>query len=471
MEDDDSPRPYGGLDDKPADSMKDDLKGQREEILDRATMADVADWLGLEPAGKKDRHCPAHPDQVGPGHRPNLHLYDKEAHCFVCGFHADAFGLVAKAKGLDFKGARDFLAGRMGLPLIGDYRKSGAKKGRGLGYKAKAMTATVYPKPVKLPDSPSPTLGASNGGDLGNDDQVEGAKAYPNGDQVSRDLPVELWRDFDDFASAMTYLGADQVAGFRRALGYDKEAKVYFVRRPTPPRYLRRRSLRVEVFDTMLRLATPSSPTPAGDWLHREKGISPATQDAFGLRWLEDPRTVAGELIKTYGLDRLLDFGIYGLGQFGKPYFIFKTHRLLFPFYWKGEPVDIQGRDPEADKNRRFRNTGGKNPIPYNADDLVEARRSGAPVFVCEGATDTLALSQSGRLVAGIVGTGGFKSAWLPYFADLDVYLAFDGDQAGREAAKKVSTVFVEAGHRAPKVIRLPDGVKDINEFFRSLAK
>lgn len=445
--------------------MKDDLNRRKEELIDRVTMTDVADWLGLQPAGKKDRHCPAHNDQVGAGHRPNLHLYDKEAHCFVCGFHVDAFGLVAKVKGCDFKGAFDFLAGRVGLPLIQDYRKSATGKGRGLGYKAKPKSATVYPNPVKLPDSPSPTLG----GDLGNGDRVNGAKPYPNGDDPSPDLPVELWREFDDFASAWAYLDDDQVDGYGRVLGRDPETGRYFVRRPTPRRH-RRQSLRSQVFDTMLGLATPSSRTPVGDWLQSEKGISPATQDAFGLCWLDDPKAVAVELVKTFGLDSLLRFGIYGQGK-EKPYFAFKDHRLLFPFYWKGAPVDIQGRDPQATKDRRFRNTGGKNPIPYNADSLIKARATRSSIFICEGATDTLALAQSGRLVVGIVGTGGFKSEWLPYFADLDVYLAFDSDEAGRNAAKKVSTVFVDAGHRPPKVVRLPNGVKDINEFFRSIAK
>ena len=156
----------------------------------------------------------------------------------------------------------------------------------------------------------------------------------------------------------------------------------------------------------------------------------------------------------------------------GAPYFVFAKHRLLLPFYWKGEPVDVQGRDVEAaDKGDRFRNTTGANPIPYNAADLLRARETGSPVFLCEGATDTLALAQSGRLVVGIVGTGGFKRAWLDAFEGLDVYLALDNDDPGRIAAKTITKAFLDAGHRAPKVVKLPEGVKDVNQFFRSMAK
>lgn len=456
--------PAGGL----LTNMIEDFDRRKEELLNRATMQEVADALGLEPAGKKDRHCPAHNDT----RRPNLHLYDKEAHCFACGFHADAFALVAKVKGCDFKASFDFLAGRFGLPLLADAACEGKKgRGRGLGYKAKTTTATVYPKSVKLPDSPSPTFGANNGGDSGNGDRVEGAKPYPNGDDPLPDLPVELWREFDDFASAWAYLDDDQVDGYGRVLGRDPETGRYFVRRPTLRRH-RRQSLRVEVFAALLDLATPASATAAGEWLRREKGVEPATQDRFGLRFLDDWKTASRELRDRFGVETLQSVGIYGKQKDGSPYFVFARHGLLFPFFWRGLPVDVQGRNVEAaDKGDRFRNTTGANPIPYNADALLEARATGSKVFVCEGATDTLALAQSGRLVVGIVGTGGFKPAWLEAFEGLDVYLALDSDEAGRKAAKTITKLFLDAGHRAPKVVKLPEGVKDVNQFFRSNAK
>ena len=41
-----------------------------------------------------------------------------------------------------------------------------------------------------------------------------------------------------------------------------------------------------------------------------------------------------------------------------------------------------------------------------------------------------------------------------------------DNDDAGRKAATDVTRLFVNAGLPAPKVVTLPDGVKDINQFF-----
>lgn len=530
--------PPGGL----QTSMIEDFDRRKEELLDRATMLEVADALGLEPAGKKDRHCPAHNDTG----RPNLHLYDKEAHCFACGFHADAIGLVAKVKSCDFKASFDFLAGRFGLPLLADGAgDDGAKKGRGrgLGNGNRGEGAKTYPKPSPLPSTPSPTLAtrsgelatatkaihadqvvepvavvaAGEGSGLGYDVGVEGSSTYPKPVEATQIppaegdgnplLPRDLWRDFETFADAWAYL-EEGSKGYRRRLWRQGDRFVVGAEEPsrdfTPSELValdpevaallgllddqvaaagqqvepaavvasRRRSLRVEVFAALLDLATPSSATAAGEWLRKEKGIELATQDRFGLRFLDEWKVAAHELKDRFGMETLQSVGIYGKEKKGSPYFVFARHRLLFPFFWKGEPVDVQGRNVEADgKDDRFRNTTGANPIPYNAGALLEARATGSRIFICEGATDTLALAQSGRLVVGIVGTGGFKPAWLEAFEGLDVYLALDSDDAGRKAAKDITRVFVAAGHRAPKVVKLPEGIKDVNQFFRSMAQ
>jgi len=236
--------PPGGL----QTSMIEDFDRRKEELLDRATMLEVADALGLEPAGKKDRHCPAHNDTG----RPNLHLYDKEAHCFACGFHADAIGLVAKVKSCDFKASFDFLAGRFGLPLLADGAgDDGAKKGRGrgLGNGNRGEGAKTYPKPSPLPSTPSPTLAtrsgelatatkanhadqvvegaAGEGSGLGYDVGVEGSSTYPKPVEATPRppaegdgnplLPRDLWRDFETFADAWAYL-EEGTKGYRRRL-------------------------------------------------------------------------------------------------------------------------------------------------------------------------------------------------------------------------------------------------------------
>lgn len=541
----------------------DEFTRRKEELLTRVDLTEIVDALGLERKGKEAR-CPNHNDTG----RPNLHIYKDRVHCFACDWNVDAFGLVEKAKGLDFKGAFDFLAARYGLPLIGDYRKSGKTKTQGkpegLGYGSKGKEPTVYPKPAKLPDGPSPYLDAqvvdqapppnrlnqekSEGADagkvttdqaavalevdylgpavwrsqetdrtvivtgffgevdglpwyriagsktgipgdqlrrvgpsgLGYKSEGNGAKTYPN----NQELPVDLVADFPVYADAWAYwkdagewydasLWKDQETGLFRVGRpqrpiFEEDEVVESVSPPDPPRATAapttNLSLRVRVFADLLGFTVPGSTTDAGLWLQREKGILPATLDAFGVAWLEDLPAAYADLRNRYGADVLRRFGL--LTDKDVSPFIF--HRLLFPFYWKGQPVDAQGRNVKAtDKNNRFRNTGGANPIPYNADALLKARETGDPVFLCEGATDTLTLAQSGRLAVGIVGTGGFKAAWLPYFDGLRVFLALDSDEAGQKSAKSITKTFLDDGQPAPRVVKLPDGVKDVNEFFR----
>ena len=544
------------------DSTKDDIRK-------RTDLVELCQALGLDPKGKVAR-CPAHNDQG----RPNLHIYPDNVHCFACNWGGDAFELVAKVKGCDFPTAFDFLAARLGLPLIGDLRK----KGRGLGNKTGGEGAKPYPKPSPLPSTPSPTLATRSSGELataghqvetvadqgdglGNTAGGDPSTAYPkppaadqvstppplpsdwppddytgpaiwrcndfdqvvtltgfagvaNGDryfyssegqgglpaaqllppaaaatssstttpaggELKPPLPPSMWQSFDDFVVAWAYW--QSCKGYRRALG--REGDRYVVGAAVGDQVVepavenRRPSLRVEVFAALLAQGVKASATAAGYWMHKEKGITPATLDRFGLVFLDDPTAAAGELRDRFGLDTLRQFGIVMDAQDKKtgekkPFFSFSRHRLLFPFYWKGEPVDVQGRDIEAtDKQSRFRNTGGKNAIPYNADALLDAKAKGSPVFLCEGATDTLSLAQSGRAAVGIVGTGGFKPAWLEAFKGLDVFLAFDGDDAGRKAAKNVTKTFIDGGLPAPKTIKLPTNVKDVTEFFRSKAQ
>ena len=458
-----------------------------EDLKKRIDMIELCEALGLQPKGKVAR-CPAHND-AGEG-RPNLAIYPDNVHCFRCGFSADAVGLVEKAKGLDFLEAAGFLAARLGLD-VGD-----AGRGRGLGNRAGAKAATPYPKPAPLPSTPSPTLAtAAQVVGLGYEAQGNGATPYPK-PAARPPLPEDQEADFASFAEAWGYF--DQVkTNFAAGLSRDRATGRFRVAAPLPltpatdagdqvdqagddhlvadlvsapgAPTTDRRPLRVRVFAALLAQGEPSSATPAGRWLHQVKGITPTTQDHFGIVFLADPRAAAVVLVKRFGLDALIELGIYAKSKKGdgNPYFVFKRHRLLFPFFWKGEPVDLQGRDWEADaKGDRFRNTASANPLPYNADALATAKATGKPVFICEGATDTLALAQSGRLAVGIVGTGGFKAAWLPYFEGVPVYLALDADEAGQKAALALAKTFTAAGHRPPKVVRLPDGVKDVNQYF-----
>lgn len=422
-----------------------------ERIKADTNIEDLARDLGLQPNDKGLARCPGHNDQGA----PNLKLYDDHVHCYRCEFHADAVGLVMKARDVDFAEAVDFLAQRIGLkPGKGKSTSSRAKSSPAMAIVAPKMNRDLVNKDP-WPDGFEEAI-------------IERYREGYEGLPVDPEEYFALWDEVDRLVALATVTEAE--AGWLewlcRRVGYKgPRPAVSTSGKPVSDA----RGLRARVFDALLVYtvaAAGEDPVPASDWLRTVKGIEFETQRRFNLRWLESWRSANDGMKKTFGVETLRRLGLVPKDpkKSGEDLY-FKRHRLLLPFMLKGQVIDVQGRDFQAtDKRYRFLNTASANPIPYNADALFLAREAGDPIFICEGATDTLALAQAGRHVVGIVGTGGFKRAWLRDFIGLDVFLAFDGDEAGRAAGKKVASLFVEYGLPSPKVLPIPDGM-DINEF------
>lgn len=459
------------------------------ELKTRLDIVEVARLCGLDPKKSGSAwvaRCPAHPDQTGPGHRPNLALHKtKGAKCFRCGFQADVIGLAVKAKGGDFGEVVDWLASLAGLTPAGE-GATARRSGSGLGYNGKGQGRDMYPKGAPLPaagdrppavgiigDPPpdpglvsSPSLAVAQddrrpwaGFDTFDDLEAATGRAYVALVETTRRLGL----DVDDPSTATHDQVAPLLAEYRRldsawaaALGLVALAGETRAGDDRP-------TLRVRVFDAFLGYTVPVGEVPrAAAWLRDKKGLTDQTQAVAGLRWLTDWDAADKGLKAAFDVETLKGLGLVN----DKGRLRFWKHRLLFPFWVKGKPVFLQGRNIDAQgDDRRFDNLSGSVPCPYNVDDLAEARRTGRPLFVCEGYTDCLTLTQSGRLAVALGGTQGFKPAWVVDFEGLDVYLAFDGDKAGREAAQKVADLFVSEGLTAPKIVRLPDG-QDVTDYF-----
>lgn len=457
------------------------------ELKTRLDIVEVARLCGLDPKKSGSAwvaRCPAHPD--GPEGRPNLAIHPtKGAKCFRCGFQADVIGLAVKAKGGDFGEVVDWLASLAGLAPAGEGSR-GRRSGSGLGYNGKGQGRDMYPKGAPLPAAGDRPPAVRIIGDLPPDPGL----VLPAGLAITQD-DRRPWAGFDTFDDLEAATGRAYVALVEttRRLGLavdDTSTASDDQVAPLLAEYRRldtawaaalglvalagetragddRPTLRVRVFDAFLGYTVPVGEVPkAADWLRDKKGLSVETQTRAGLRWLADWEAADKGLKTAFDGETLKTFGL--VTDKGRLHFY--RHRLLFPFWVKGKPVFLQGRNIDAQgDDRRFDNPSGSVPCLYNVDALGEARRTGRPVFVCEGPTDTLNLTQSGRLAVGIVGTQGFKPAWVADLAGLDVFLAFDGDKAGREAAQKVADLFVSEGLAAPKIVKLPDG-QDVTDYF-----
>lgn len=390
-----------------------------KQVKEASPIVEVAQALGLEVkrdgSGWKIR-CFAHNDTG----RPNMHLYpDGEAHCFNCGWHGDVFDMVATVRGVDFVEAKTWLAERAGLR---DEPRQQPQRGR---------SAQSVRKP---------RAGSFNG---------------------------TMRHEFSPFQAKHT--GKTDVKP-RHTYG---EGLTPDAAGQQPPAVATvSEEDRWAVFDQLLAFAQPvnfDQPSAGHSWLLKQKGVSLEAQRAAGIRWLTDYRLANEGLKKTFDVALLEALGVINaLKEDGKGHNLrFFKHRLLFPFYRDYRPVYLQGRDVEAaDKASRFVNSGSQTPCLYNVDAVEAAREDGQPVFVCEGATDTLNLAQRGYYAAGIVGTSGFKKPWVREFDGLSVFLTFDGDEAGREAGLKVARVFVDAGQPPPRIVPIPDGL-DVTAFFQ----
>ena len=116
----------------------------------------------------------------------------------------------------------------------------------------------------------------------------------------------------------------------------------------------------------------------------------------------------------------------------------------------------LAGRAVDQDRTPRFQALPGPKPV-------LGLRRLGpAPPWavVAEGLFDWLALAGWGLPACAALGTQGVERVASALRGCPRVFLAFDNDDAGREATERLRTLL---GHRAAAVT-LPDGVGDVAE-------
>jgi len=182
---------------------------------------------------------------------------------------------------------------------------------------------------------------------------------------------------------------------------------------------------------------------------------------------------------KGYTVEEMVDAGVAGLNEYGRPY-DFYGKRLLFPiFNGLSEVVGFSGRDlsdnPEKAKYKNTPQTSlfNKSTIIYGFNFLRELKknRSLDTIILVEGQMDVIACHQAGITNAvGCMGTA-FTFQHARDLANLckNIILCLDGDGAGANATYKAMTVLREANMNVG-VVRL-EGAKDPDEFIKKFGK
>jgi len=198
----------------------------------------------------------------------------------------------------------------------------------------------------------------------------------------------------------------------------------------------------------------------SGDYL-KSRGLKQETLDRFLLFSVKDYQATDKYLKSKFSLDELSKAGI--VGENGN--LIFYKHKVIIPFLQDGRIIFLQGRrlDQEQPKYLHL-----KRPVPlFNRDTLAGAEKR-QKVYVAEGVFDAMILEQNGYKAVGILGVNNFKPDYVDLFKGLNVVLVLDNDEAGERGTNELAKMFYLKGQGVSSK-QLPDGIKDITDYFLSL--
>lgn len=191
------------------------------------------------------------------------------------------------------------------------------------------------------------------------------------------------------------------------------------------------------------------------------RGLKQETLDRFLLFSVKDYQATDKHLKSKFSTDELNKAGIIG----DKGNLIFYKHKIIIPFLQDGRIIFLQGRrlDQEQPKYLHI-----KRPAPlYNRDALAEIGKS-KKIYITEGVFDAMILDQHGYKAVGILGINNFKADYIDLFKGLDIVLALDNDEAGERGKEELAKMFYLKGQGVSSK-QLPDGTKDITDYFISL--
>ena len=133
------------------------------------------------------------------------------------------------------------------------------------------------------------------------------------------------------------------------------------------------------------------------------------------------------------------------------------SERYTIPAVYRGLCFGIKKR-ASKDGGEKYIQQAGSRVGLFNSDVLNTTDYC----VICEGEIDCMTLDQAG--LPAVSSTGGastFRPQWARFFAHCkDVFVCFDNDDAGTNGALAVRALMPRA-----RLVKVPDGYKDINEW------
>jgi len=203
------------------------------------------------------------------------------------------------------------------------------------------------------------------------------------------------------------------------------------------------------------------------DYLLSRRGINHETVDLFklglaGESWDGFLKYAVGKDLKP---EELLRAGLVGKSEEKGTYYDRFRQRLMIPiFNLSHKPIAFGGRTLKKGEPAKYVNSPetplySKSRVLYGLNFARDAIRQPKSVYVVEGYFDVISLFQRGiRNVVASSGTAftSQQAHLLARFAE-EVYLFFDADSAGRQAALRSVDSLYDAGLEV-KIISAPSG-------------
>jgi len=194
------------------------------------------------------------------------------------------------------------------------------------------------------------------------------------------------------------------------------------------------------------------------------RGLNEAILDRFNIFSIKDYQKTNQYLKDSFSLETLKASGLVN----DKGNLIFYRHKVIIPFYDKGKVVFLQGRNLDGTHPKYLNLTGVEKPV-FNLENLRKLK-VGERVYICEGVFDAMRLSQEGYNAVAILGVTDFRPEEVDIFKPYEVVLALDNDEAGLAMADEIAKLFTLKGKEVKQKI-LPNGIKDITDYYLSLTK
>lgn len=126
----------------------------------------------------------------------------------------------------------------------------------------------------------------------------------------------------------------------------------------------------------------------------------------------------------------------------------------------EGKPLFIKNRNLNYPENKepKYKNSLNSHAALFNWDKIKDSPN----ILICEGEVDCMRLAQAG--IPATTSTGGsqtFLKEWESHFIGKNVWVVYDNDTAGKNGTRGILELLTHA-----RVVVLPEGVKDVCEFF-----